>query len=63
MNHPTWVNYYNLLTEKTGVVVGASDDYTGNLKYGGDWVMESTSEDVELIYFTESIEYYKYLFE
>lgn len=61
LNHPTWVNYYNLLTEKTGVVVGASDDYTGNLKYGGDWVMESTSEDVELIYFTESIEYYKYL--
>jgi len=56
-----WSNYYALLTEQTGVVVGASNDQTGNIKYGGDWTMESTSEDIELIYFTESIEYYSYL--
>ena len=55
-----WVNYYNTLTT-TGLIVGASNDNTGNLKYGGDWVMESTGENIELIYFTENIEYYKYL--
>ena len=33
-----WVKYYSVLTEKTGVVIGASNDKTGNIKYGGDWV-------------------------
>jgi hypothetical protein len=43
------------------VVVGASDDKTGNIKYGGDWVLESTGEDVEKVYFTSGIEYHTYL--
>ena len=58
-NH--WKSYYAILTERTGVVVGASDDKTGNIKYGGDWVLESTGEDVEKVYFTSGIEYYTYL--
>ena len=58
-----WVNYYNIIEKETGVIVGASNDKTGNIKYGGDWIMETTSEDVELIYFTKSIEYYRYLFD
>ena len=57
----TWKSYYEILTEKTGVVVGASDDKTGNIKYGGDWVLESTEEDMEKIYFNSEIEYYTYL--
>jgi hypothetical protein len=61
LNSDLWKNYYGLLTEKSGVIVGASDDKTGNLKYGGDWIMESAGEDVERVYFTESIEYYKYV--
>ena len=61
LSYPNWVNYYALLTEQTGVIVGASNDKTGNIKYGGDWEMESTSEDIELVYFTKSIEYYQYL--
>jgi hypothetical protein len=56
-----WKSYYAILTDKTGVVVGASDDKTGNIKYGGDWVLESTGEDVEKVYFTSGIEYYSYL--
>ena len=56
-----WVKYYSVLTEKTGVVIGASNDKTGNIKYGGDWVMESTGIDVEKVYFTSGIEYHKYL--
>ena len=59
--NPTWKTYYERLTERTGVIVGASDNQTGNLKYGGDWIMESTLEDIEQVYFTQSIEYYKYL--
>jgi hypothetical protein len=57
----TWKNYYAVLLAKTGVVVGASDDKSGNIKYGGDWVLESTGEDVEKVYFTSMIEYYQYL--
>lgn len=57
----TWNTYYNNLTKETGVVVGASKDQTGNVQYGGDWVMESTSQDIQLIYFTKNIEYYTYL--
>jgi len=60
LNFPNWVNYYNNITKDTGVTVGASNDKTGNIKYGGDWTMESTSENVELIYFSKSIEYYQY---
>ena len=47
--------------ENTKVIVGASNNKTGNLLFGGDWVMESTNTDIELIYFNKSIEYYKYL--
>ena len=61
LNYTNWTNYYQLLTLNTGVVVGASSDETGNIKYGGDWTMESTGQDIELIYFTQSIEYYTYL--
>ena len=46
LNFPNWVNYYNTITQDTGVTVGASNDKTGNIKYGGDWVLESTSENV-----------------
>jgi DNA-binding beta-propeller fold protein YncE len=61
LNNPIWVNYYQQLANETGVIVGASNDKTGNIKYGGDWVMESTGQDIETIYFTKSIEYYQYL--
>jgi len=61
LNYPNWVSFYELLTQNTGIIVGASNDKTGNIKYGGDWNMESTTEDIEFIYFTQSIEYYTYL--
>jgi len=50
-----WKQFYAILHLETGVVVGASDDNTGNLKYGGDWIMESTQEDVSQIYFNDTI--------
>jgi len=61
LNYSNWKNYYNILQQNTGVIVGASNDQTGNIKYGGDWVMESTNQDIEVVYFTKSIEYYTYL--
>ena len=61
LGYPNWKNYYDVLANNTGVTVGASSDKTGNIFYGGDWVLESTNEDVELMYFTQNIEYYTYL--
>jgi len=61
LNYPEWVDYYKLITKETSITIGASNDKTGNIKYGGDWIMESTSEDIEMVYFNENIEYYKYL--
>jgi hypothetical protein len=61
LNYPSWVNYYNILSNQTNVIVGASNDATGNIKHGGDWILESTSQNIELIYFTKSIRYYNYL--
>ena len=62
LNYSNWKNNYEILTKETGVIVGASDDPTGNIKYGGDWIMENTNEDIENIYFKSNIQYYKYLF-
>jgi hypothetical protein len=44
------------------VVIGASNDNTGNLKYGGNWVMESTMENIKTIYFNNTIGNYSTLF-
>jgi len=55
---PEWQPYYDQLI---GIRVGASNNQTGNFQYGGDWLMESTSEDVERVYFTSAIEHYRYL--
>jgi alpha-tubulin suppressor-like RCC1 family protein len=61
LTYPRWTDYYSQLTSRTNVSVGASNDRTGNIRYGGDWTMESTGTDIELIYFTQMIECYKYL--
>ena len=63
LSFANWTSYFQQLTSATNVVIGASDDRTGNLKYGGDWIMESTKEDIESIYFTPSaIENYQHVF-
>jgi hypothetical protein len=40
-----WNKYFALLQQFNDTIIGASNDSTGNIKYGGDWIMESTSED------------------
>jgi hypothetical protein len=58
-----WKLYYQLLIAQTGgnVMIGASNNNTGNILYGGDWAMESTMENIRDIYFTSEVEYYTYL--
>jgi len=56
-------DYYQILTLNTQIIVGASNDKTGNIKYGGDWVLESTNQDIQNIYFNNDIQYYNYLFD
>jgi hypothetical protein len=65
LKYDKWINYYKQLNTLTvvelnnsGVIVGASDDKTGNIKHGGDWVLESTGQNVESIYFTDGISDY-----
>ena len=53
-----WTAFFGVLQAQTGVVVGASLDDTGNLKYGGNWVMENTNENVKAVYFNASIDNY-----
>jgi hypothetical protein len=50
-----WKEFYQLLNFETGVIIGASNDNTGNIKYGGDWILESSGEDIQNIYWNENI--------
>ena len=57
-----WNKYFSLLKQKTNAIIGASNDFTGNIKYGGDWILENTNEDIKNIYFINNIVNYKYTF-
>ena len=43
LKYDSWRKYYDLIESQIeGVTVGASEDQTGNIKYGGNWVLENT---------------------
>jgi hypothetical protein len=52
-----WKQYFDILTTYN-VIIGASIDKTGNLLYGGNWIMESSNTDVKNIYFNDNIKTY-----
>ena len=54
LKNPQWRRFFKILAEETGAIIGASSNETGNLNFGGDWIMETTGEDIERIYFTPS---------
>ena len=58
LEHNNWKIYYELLKYFSTTIIGASNDLTGNIKYGGDWVIENTNEDIQNIYFNENITNY-----
>lgn len=54
-----WLSYYTLLNKLCpGLIIGASNNLTGNIKYGGDWVMESIGQDIQNTFFTDGISNY-----
>ena len=60
LQYDNWNKYYSILNKESNVIIGASNDLTGNLKYGGDWVLESVNQDIRDIYFTSILENYQY---
>lgn len=60
---PLWKNYFDYISTRNNVKVRASNDLTGNLSSGGDWILESTGENVEKLYFNNNISYWTYLFD
>ena len=58
LQYNNWKKYYELLNKITNVICGASNNNTGNLQYGSDWIMENTNENVRDIYFTNLINNY-----
>jgi hypothetical protein len=60
LKYTQWVNYFKQLNQM-GITVGASDDRTGNIKYEGDWFLESTGNDIKSVYWTDLISNYSEL--
>ena len=59
LQYSEWTQYLDLVKSfKSGLVVGASNDQTGNLHYGGNWTMENTLENIKTVYFSSAIENY-----
>jgi hypothetical protein len=58
LSYPKWKQFYELIQTNTQCIVGASNDKTGNLQQGADWVMESTGQNIESTYFTNEIQEY-----
>lgn len=50
-----WIHYLSYLQNTLNVTIRASENNTGNLKDGGDWVLETTQENVKALYFNENI--------
>jgi hypothetical protein len=67
LQYPNFVNFYKkikyFIKKEFGydITIGASDDKTGNITWGGDWILESTGVDIKDIYFTPQIENYSHL--
>jgi hypothetical protein len=58
LQYSNWKKYYELLNKHTNVICGASNDNTGNIQYGANWLMENTNEMVKDIYFNSHIDNY-----
>jgi len=59
LTYTAWQQYYNLLQGQGQCTIGASSDKTGNIAYGGDWIMESDNQNIQPVYFTSDIANYQ----
>ena len=56
VSHDEWKNILVQMEQFTSTNVRASDDETGNLKEGGDWVLETDNVNVKNLYFNDTID-------
>lgn len=64
LKYSSYTNYFQFIIDistNKNLLVGASSDRTGNIKYGGDWVLENTKENIQNIYFNSNITNYTQL--
>ena len=64
LKYSSYTNYFQSIIDistNKNLLVGASSDRTGNIKYGGDWVLENTKENIQNIYFNSNITNYTQL--
>lgn len=60
-DYTNWKYIFLELEKILNLNVRASDDNTGNLKSGGDWILESDNVNIKELYFNkETIEYWNY---
>jgi len=60
MTDPKWRKTIKMIqTTFPQIALGASDDITGNIKSGGDWIAETGGTDLKAIYLTDAISQYK----
>jgi len=59
LQYDQWKTFFDVLKNgKSDLIIGASNDDTGNIQYGGNWVMENTLENIKSVYFTSLIDNY-----
>jgi alpha-tubulin suppressor-like RCC1 family protein len=61
LQYDTWKKFFEVLANATNTIIGASNNQTGNLLHSGDWILESTNQDIQQIYFNSNINNYHYL--
>lgn len=61
LNSQSFIDYITNFTTETGIRVNYSVDKTGNPNAGGDWIMESSGENIKDIYFDDEINNYHYV--
>ena len=64
LKYSSYTNYFQSIIDistNKNLLVGASSDRTGNIKYGGDWILENTKENIQNIYFNSNITNYTQL--
>jgi hypothetical protein len=61
LSYPLWHSYFDYLITDNNIFVRASNNLTGNLSIGGDWVLETTNENIRDLYFTEEIGNWNFL--
>ena len=60
--YENWKLFYEQLkTNCPGVIIGASNNKTGNRRVSGDWILENTMKNIQSIYFSEMILEYNQL--